>query len=203
MAIIGLGCVALRSANATWVASMFGLTWLALAASLLLAFYRDGQARAFWIGFAVIGWLHLLLLMYGWSLHPETYKWSTPLRPDELITTRISHKAHDWMYPQVMVPVVYGGMGGSMGGMAMGGGGDGSMGGYSEGMAGPGGSMPGGGGMPGMGSMMGGSGTVSVPSPGPSQQDFTNVAHALWTLLLAIAGGQFGKWLFATRDRRS
>ena len=188
---------------------MFGLVWLALAASLLLALYRDGQARAFWVGFAVIGWLHLLLLLYCWSLHPDTRKWGNPLRPDELITTRLSHKTHDWMYPQVMVPIVYGGMGSSMGGMPMGAGGgdmmgsgsaEGGMSGYGS-MAGPGG-MPGSGGMPGMGAMMGGSGTVSVPTPGPSQQDFTNVAHALWTLLLAVAGGQFGKWLYATRDRR-
>jgi hypothetical protein len=175
---------------------MFGLTWLALAASILLALYRDGQARAFWVGFAVLGWLYLLLPLFGWSL-------GTGLQPDTLITTCLSQMAYQWLYSAPALPPGSGGFGSSMGGgMSMGpAGADSGMGGYSAGMAGPGGGMPGGG-MPGMGGMIGGSGTVSVPTPGPSQQDFTNVAHALWTLLLAIAGGQFGKWLFATRDRR-
>ena len=38
---------------------------------------------------------------------------------------------------------------------------------------------------------------------GPSQQDFAFVAHALWTLLLALCGGWFAQWVYATRGQRS
>jgi hypothetical protein len=33
----------------------------------------------------------------------------------------------------------------------------------------------------------------------PSRSDFVNVAHALWALLLAIVGGWFTRWVYATR----
>ena len=210
-AIVALGCVALRSANATWIGAMFGLVWLTLAASLLLAVYRDGQSRAFWVGFALVGWLYLLTPWFGSSI-------GSGLHPDYLVTSRLSHRAHDWLYPQPAYPP--GGYGGMMGGMSMGPGGPGmdggsgygsAMGGYGSsdaGMAGSGeygsgspGGMPG---MPGMGSMMCGMSPGGPPVPvvtGPSLLDFTNVSHALWTLLLASCGGWFAQWLYASRER--
>lgn len=68
---------------------------------------------------------------------------------------------------------------------------------YSEpqhyGMGGAGsmiGPMSGMGGMPGSG---------SVPAmTGPSKADFINVAHSLWTLLLAACGGWLARWIYAT-----
>jgi hypothetical protein len=191
MAYVALGCVALRSANTTWVGAMVGLTWIALAASLLLAMYRDGQDRAFWVGFAVAGWLYLLLPVFGWSFMSN-------LQGNTVITTRISHWAYDWLYAQPLPAPASGfgppmsGYGGSMGSA------DGSM------MGGPGGGMPGMGGMSGMGmgGMPGGPGGPPFPTfSGPSREDFTNVSHALWTLLLAFCGGWFAQWLYATRGR--
>jgi hypothetical protein len=191
-ALVALGCVALRNANTTWVGAMLGLTWIALAASLLLAMYRDGQDRAFWVGFAVAGWLYLLLPVFGWSFMSN-------LQGNTVITTRISHWAYDWLYAQPLPAPASGfgppmsGYGGSMGSS------DVSM------MGGPGGGMPGMGGMSGMGmgGMPGGPGGPPFPTfTGPSQQDFTNVSHALWTLLLALCGGWFAQWLYATRGRQ-
>jgi hypothetical protein len=100
--------------------------------------------------------------------------------------------------------------GGSGFGSAMGG--DGGMGGSSDGGmsgsadfggGGPGG-MPGMPGMAGMGSMMGSpGGPPGMPAIiAPSQRDFTNVSHALWTLLLAFCGGWFAQWLYASRERQ-
>jgi hypothetical protein len=217
-AFIALGCVALRNASATWVSTMFGLTLLLLGASLLLALFRDGQTRAYWIGFATLGWLYVFVLLYGWNLDSNTATFgNNPLRPSELATTRLTHKAYEWLYP--LVPMVIsqpgaGMMGGPAGmGMPMGammgtgagspeGGAGESMGASGMMPGGPAGSgpmMPGGGG-PGMPGMMGaGTVTAMVPSPGPSQQDFTNVAHALWTLVLAACGGWLATWLYATR----
>jgi len=201
MALIALGCVALRSANPTWVSAMFGLTLLALGASLLFALYRDGIDRAYWIGFATIGWLYVLVLLYGWSLDPNTGTyWSNPLQPQGLVTTSLSVKCFAWMYPpqivtQPMGPAMGSGMYGGSGMMPMGGGNSaGGMSGSSAAMMGSAGGMPG---------MPGGFATFTVPAPGPSQQDFTNVAHALWTLLLAACGGWLAMWLYATRSRSS
>lgn len=68
------------------------------------------------------------------------------------------------------------------------------------------GSMGGPGGMPGamgMGGMMGSAGGATTPPfTGPTQDDFTSVAHTLWMLLLAVGGGWFAQWLYATRSRQ-
>jgi hypothetical protein len=206
MALIAVGCVALRSANTTWVSSLLGLTLLILGASLLFALYRDGQSRAYWIGFAMIGWLYLVVLLYGWSLDLNSPgSWGNPLRPDELVTSRVTHKCYAWLYPPQAVQAPMGGsMGPGMGGMGMGGmamnSGEGMSGYAGSGMmGGPGGMSGMSGGMP-PGGMMG-TGTMMVAAPGPSQQDFTNVAHSLWALLLATCGGWLATWLFATRER--
>ncbi len=221
-ALVAVGCVALRNANTTWVGAMVGLTWIALAASLLLAVYRDGQLRAFWVGFAVAGWLYLVLPIYGWSFMSN-------LQGNTVITTRISHWAYDRLYSEPVPPPASGYGPPMSGGMAMGsGGGDmysGGMSGYPGGMGSSGGDMGSsyggmsdgsmmagsGGGMPGMGGMGGTYGGMPggmtgpvVPAfTGPSQQDFTNVSHSLWTLLLAFCGGWFAQWLYATRGRQS
>jgi hypothetical protein len=81
-ALIAVGLVALRSASATWVSASVGLTLLALAASPLLALYRDGPARAYWIGFTTIGWFYVLILVYAWNLDLNNpTHWANPLRP--------------------------------------------------------------------------------------------------------------------------
>lgn len=201
MALFALGCVALRSANTTWVSAMLGLTLLTLAASLLFALYREGRDRAYWIGFATIGWLYVLVLLYAWSLDVGRYG-GNPLNPADLVTTRLSDKVFAWMYPPRVVsqPAGYG-----MGGMSPPGGGPMTMGGMAEGMEG---GMGAAGAMMGYGSMAGAptmSGTVTftLPAIGPSQQDFVNVAHALWTLLLAACGGWLAMWIYATRGKRA
>jgi hypothetical protein len=60
-ALVAVGIVALRSATSTIAEIAVGLVLATLAAAVLLAIYRDGQRRAFWVGFSMIGWLYLLL----------------------------------------------------------------------------------------------------------------------------------------------
>jgi hypothetical protein len=158
-----------------------------LANSVLLSVFRQGADRAHWIGFAAFGWLYLLLLMFGWaSTSSDPNSWENPLRPYNLATTKLSAWCYDKLYAQP--PFQYQTSAAS------------GFGGPSMGMGMPGGSF---GMMPsdGMGPMSGFGGTPGMAAPvfsGPSQGDFVNVSHALWTLLLAACGGWLARWLYAT-----
>jgi hypothetical protein len=213
-AFVALGCVALRNASGTLSAAMLSLAVLVLAAAILLAVFRDGGRRAFWIGFGTFGWLYLLVLALGWSFSSNSG--SSPLRPYNLTTTRISNASYHWLYDDAFAKYYAnqqqtsgygsGGYGGGMpggmmgtpdGGLDMmgsggeyGGGGDAGM--YGSGMS------PGGSGYPGMGGGMPAPAPPAVP-PGPNEEDFANVAHALWAILLAMVGGCFASWLYATK----
>jgi hypothetical protein len=189
IALIAVGLFALRSASPFWVMVSLSLTLLVLAASPLVALYRQGPERAFWIGFATIGWFYMLVLLYCWNLdRPSNY----PLRADQLLTTNLSYQLHQWMYPLKPEPLtVYPGDPFAV-----------------DPFAPP----------PTISAMLPGSGpippttNVQMPPPGsipgrnsapagPAVNDFINVAHSIWTLLLAFCGGQFCKWLYATRPQ--
>jgi hypothetical protein len=75
-ALVAAGIVALLNATATIAATAIAIVLVLLGAAVLLAIYRDGQARAFWIGFAFFGWLYMALCFlpffgsdvpFGWS----------------------------------------------------------------------------------------------------------------------------------------
>jgi hypothetical protein len=191
-ALVALGCVALRNASDTWSAALLGLVILVLAAAILLAVFRGGGLRAFWVGFATFGWLYLLLLAFGWSVDPNSGA-DNPLRPYNLATTRISNVCYHWLYDDAFEKY-YAPQQQAMSGMS------GGMMGYSGGptMYGSGGMMPGGSGYAGMGSGMGMPLPVG-PLPGPAEHQFANVAHSLWTILLAMVGGCLASWLYATK----
>ncbi|MEX2175919.1 MAG: hypothetical protein WD872_16275 [Pirellulaceae bacterium] len=180
-ALVAVACVALRNAGGWWVSALLAVTVLVLTAAVLLALFRERSQRAFWIGFALVGWAQFSLLLYAWSLDPNTSH-NNPLRLDTQFTSIVSNAAYMriYGYPQPM----YGG------------------GGFGGGVFGPGGFGPGGVGMGGTG---GGfiPGTPAGPPPAPvawipNQPDFVSVAHAFWTLLLALCGGWFARWLYAT-----
>lgn len=168
-AFVAVGCVALRSSSETWSGVLHAVSLLSLGAAILLLIYRQGAARAYWLGFALSGWLYVIILMYGWSLSREG-RFYVPIEPDHLITSRLSIAAYQWSYT-LLAPRPAPNYGG--GGFGGGGGGFGAGGGF-----------------------------VTPPPPaftGPPQHEFVNVAHALWTLLLAACGGCFAQWLYLTR----
>ena len=176
MGVIAMGCVALRSASTIWVAVMLGLALLTMTAAILFAVFRQGAERAYWIGFATFGWMYLLLLYSGWSLQTNDAP-ETPLRPHNILTSRISSACYHWLYDAAFAKYFAsfpsGRYGGGMGGMG---------GGFGSG---------------GFGSM--GGSPARPPAPGPNEGDFVNVAHALWTLLLAAFGGLLAQWLSSSR----
>ncbi len=61
--ILGVGCAALREATDLWVSSIFSLTLGVLLLSILLAVHRREKRRAFWLGFALFGWIYLALTL--------------------------------------------------------------------------------------------------------------------------------------------
>ena len=56
---VAVGFAALRESNEIWDSGVFTLTFAVLLASILLAIHRSEARRAFWIGFAVFGWIYL------------------------------------------------------------------------------------------------------------------------------------------------
>jgi hypothetical protein len=53
---LGVGFAALREADDLWDSIILSLTVGALLGSLLLAIHRKAEKRAFWVGFALLGW---------------------------------------------------------------------------------------------------------------------------------------------------
>jgi hypothetical protein len=64
--VFGLGFAALRESSELWESGVFTLTLTALMMSILLAIHGTESRRAFWIGFALFGWIYL-----GLSLVPS------------------------------------------------------------------------------------------------------------------------------------
>jgi hypothetical protein len=208
IALIALSCVALRGASSWWVSAMLGLTLFVLTTSLLLVAYRRGAERAYWAGFAIFGWVYVLMLILGWTMV------GGPLRTSGLFTDKLSRVSYDWLYAQATTPAMTGSSSGSYGY-----GGYGSVGGSSDssgmasGMEGGdmsgegayGSSMPGVAGSP--GAPPGYGGPIGQPPPPaykpPSKDHFTNVAHGVWALLLAACGGWLARLIYVTQPRDS
>jgi hypothetical protein len=208
-AAIAFGLVALRSATMTWVAGMLGLVTAALATSILLIVFRHGSKRAYWIGFAIFGWLYLLVLVASWTLARIAAN-DSPLAAHNLPTQQLSSYSYHWLFDEAFekyqasrsmpstvmgsgqdFTFYFGSTSGSPAGAATGGM---SM---ESGMAGS--TMPNPGPMPIAFSYS----TPVGPPPGPNESDFVNVAHALWTLLFAVMGGCLSFWLYTTDKGRS
>ena len=56
---VAVGFAALRESSDLWESGVFTLTLAALLISILLAVHRTESRRAFWLGFAVFGWIYL------------------------------------------------------------------------------------------------------------------------------------------------
>src|SRR4051794_27528386 len=65
VAFVALALTAIRSGSVAWVAGMAWMLMTLLSASILGAIYRRGPARVFWSGFAVFGWVYLLMVHYS------------------------------------------------------------------------------------------------------------------------------------------
>jgi hypothetical protein len=64
--VLGVGFAGLREAIDLWEFGIFTLMLGVLLISILLAIHRTEKRRAFWLGFALFGWIYL-----GLSLVPS------------------------------------------------------------------------------------------------------------------------------------
>jgi hypothetical protein len=153
-ALVAVGIVALRSATSTIAEIAMGLVLATLAAAVLLAVYRDGQRRAFWVGFSFIGWLYLALCFV------PIFGSDVPLGWSRIVTGKAAGALHSQLFLRTRVqpalpPNFYG-------------------------------PPP---------------GTTIQYFDGPGYAEFLQVAHTLWTVLLATCGGWFAAWLHAARTK--
>jgi hypothetical protein len=210
VAFCAFGAAALVNANPWWLAISWSAALFSLASAGLLAVHRREEKRAFWSGYVSFGTLYVLLLMY--SIQPTSSSNSSilclsSLSYHNLLTTKLT----TWTYSHLPAALATEylptpnnpGIPGSSGPPA----GSGMMPGGMPGM--PAGGMSGSfGGMPGMPGMMGGTtGFGGVPpTPNPrfvDQSTFTEVGHALWTILIASLGGAISCWAFSKKRQES
>ncbi len=64
--VLGVGLAALRESNTIWDSGIFSAAAGVLLIAVLLATHRTEKKRAFWIGFALFGWVYM-----GLSLVPS------------------------------------------------------------------------------------------------------------------------------------
>ncbi len=62
----GIGIAAVRSASPLWAGVVVTATLGVMASAILGAIFRQGERRAFWVGFALFGWGYLTLAFGPW-----------------------------------------------------------------------------------------------------------------------------------------
>lgn len=182
VAFVALGCAALLNASQWWASGMFALTIALLLAAILGSVFRRGRSRAFWLGFAICGWVHVLLVL-GPPLQREiSFRWQRDVQ-SQLLSTRLSEWAYVNLLPLVRTPpgpppepqpVV-------------------PNQGYSDSNVGT------------VSLVIDKFSDVRTVTPKtfyPEYTPFLMVAHWLWTLVVALLGGLLACYLYATRERK-
>lgn len=66
VAVSGLWLASLRYVSVVWTSLSATMTLAALLAAVLGAVVDRGERRAFWMGFALFGWVYLILVEWDW-----------------------------------------------------------------------------------------------------------------------------------------
>jgi hypothetical protein len=66
VAVIAIGIASLRFATVAWTTAATTVTVGVLLAAVLGVIYLRGAARAFCVGFALFGWVYLILVDWSW-----------------------------------------------------------------------------------------------------------------------------------------
>jgi hypothetical protein len=68
--VVGVSFAALKEANDPWDSGIFTVSIGVLLTTVVLGIHRNGAKRAFWIGFALFGWIYLALTFFP-SIEPR------------------------------------------------------------------------------------------------------------------------------------
>jgi hypothetical protein len=81
---------------------MVAVVVMVLTAAVMFAIFRRDATRGYWIGFALTGWIYVLLCFYGIATSPsvsahrrDSFYNTDPLGRENLITAQISGIAYD------------------------------------------------------------------------------------------------------------
>lgn len=178
VALIAVACAALRSASEIWGSAAFTLTVGALFAALLGLIFRQRASRAFWGGFALLGWGYLLLVFGPWFKDNVSH---------QLLTTKLLDYLHPKLQRSANAPVTYSAFTPTMTTVPRTGWSQsGATWSANTGAA-----------------VVGGNTTTftvrAIATPVP--QHFMQVGHSLWALLLASAGGLLARYFYDKRAR--
>jgi hypothetical protein len=171
-ALVALGCLALLKSSALLAAAMMASIALSLVAAIILAIYRTGDARAFWLGFSVVGWIYLLLC-YG-PLFPEN---NSPFGSTRSATGQLATLLYDRIHSSAAAQLTIESATTFVT--------------LTTSNPLPPNALP-------TPPTPGWPVTLQVAT-GRDRVDFLNVAHALWALLIAFSGGWFAVWARRTR----
>lgn len=181
-AFAAVGCYALRWASPWWAILLFYAGVTLIVTGILIAFNRGGESRSFWGGFSICGIAHLLLIF-----HPGLPNGIPSLYPAAFVTTWASAWTYQHIRPALTVeprPLDRESIGktrGRGGGDYVGGSLDRAFVASEDGRF-----------------------YVYGLRAGPHfviEQDFIEVAHGLWTLLLAHVGGCISLAIYRARPK--
>lgn len=184
---VAVGCYALRWASPWWAIALFYLGLTLIVAGILIAFNGSGESRSFWGGFSICGVAHMLLVF-----HPGLDNGIPSLHPAAFVTTWASAYAYHRVRPGLTVEPIEvhpmeimdfrGRWGREEISVHMVNGDHYSIPTFSAGE----------------------DGYFRGIGDGPFfilEQDFVEVAHALWTLLLAYLGGCISMAIYRKRPK--
>lgn len=95
---VAVACYALRWASPWWAIVLFYVSVTAILAGVLIAINRPGSPRSFWSGFAACGAAHMLLVF-----HPGLENGIPSLHPAVFVTTGLSAYTHEKVKPVLTV----------------------------------------------------------------------------------------------------
>ncbi|MEX2138352.1 MAG: hypothetical protein WD894_03775 [Pirellulales bacterium] len=161
---------------------MFTAALAVISFAVLAAIFRRGAKQAFWVGFALFGWLYLWMAHWPgdvnlgpnarWRLQNDSM--------DTFATTRLLVYVYNKWLPEARTPPPAG-YGGSRAGYRTTE--------YGSAPPAPYGAAP--------------AGPATPVIDYPLQHNFTRVGHALFVIVLAFAGGAAATYLYKTREHAS
>jgi hypothetical protein len=174
---VAMAVAALRAADAAWDIAVFSLAGSTLLAATLFAVHRTGEKRAFWLGFALFGWVYLAA-----SVHEA-------VEPRLLSTKVLAYLDSKVPERYVLDEVTIQGLGQTAGSAR-----PHRLTGYSRTLNAT---------VSRSAISLWDAATGKLLSgPGASTEHFIRIGHALVALLAAFAGGTLSRFLFATEHER-